>query len=259
MLGSAVGRGRSIRLLVAVLGLAAAFLGWQLAHGSVGHATSGGDPYSVPNVVDTNPDPNIVETTLTAQAATVDIGNGVMAHAETFNGAIPGPTFHLKVGDTVIVHFQNNLSVGTGIHWHGIELSNGMDGTPFTQNFVPPGGSFLYKFTVSRPGIYWYHPHHDPSNDTSTNQVFAGMYGEIIVTDPNEATLQASGVLPPADQTKPIVLSDTTVCKAPGTNDSVTYPNPGNNTLPWVNNAPSAPSPPEGRTRRCPSKRTPRR
>ena len=27
---------------------------------SVGHATSGGDPYSVPGVVDTNPDPNVV-------------------------------------------------------------------------------------------------------------------------------------------------------------------------------------------------------
>src|SRR5207245_10710559 len=73
-------------------------------------ATSGGDPYSVPLIVDTNPDPAIVETTLVAQEATVDIGNGVMAHAETINGAIPAPLFQLNVGATDIVHCQIHLS-----------------------------------------------------------------------------------------------------------------------------------------------------
>ena len=151
-------------------------------------ATSGGDPYSVPVIVDTNPDPNIVETTIVADEATVDIGNGVMAHAQTFNGQLPAPAFNLKVGDTVIVHFENHLDHPTGIHWHGIELANASDGTPLTQNQVAPGGSFLYKFRVSRPGIYWYHPHHH----ASTNQVFKGLYGPIVITDPNEAWSAAS-------------------------------------------------------------------
>ncbi len=177
-------------------------------------ATSGGDPYSVPSVVDTNPAANIVETSLTAEEATVDIGNGIEVHAETFNGQVPGPTFELNVGDTVIVHFHNHLKQGSGIHWHGIELANSVDGTPFTQDAVPPGGSFLYKFTVRRPGIYWYHPH----QHSSLNQVFRGVYGMIHVKDPNEAQLQEFGVLPSAAQTKQIVLSDTTVCKAPGSN-----------------------------------------
>jgi FtsP/CotA-like multicopper oxidase with cupredoxin domain len=182
-------------------------------------ATSGGDPYAVPPVVDTNPAPNVVETTLVAEAATVDVGNGVLAHAQAFNGQLPGPTFELNVGDTVIVHYQNHLNRESGIHWHGIELANSVDGTPFTQNQVPPGGNFLYKFTVTRPGVYWYHPHHH----ASTNQVFKGLYGMIVVRDPNEAALQASGTLPAPSQTKPIVLSDVTVCKAKGTNDAATY------------------------------------
>src|SRR5207245_7753153 len=189
-------------------------------------ATSGGDPYSVPLIVDTNPDPAIVETTLVAQEATVDIGNGVMAHAETINGAIPAPLFQLNVGDTVIVHFENQLSRPTGIHWHGIELDNDSDGTPLTQNQVPPGAKFLYKFKVSRPGIFWYHPHHH----SSTNQVFKGLYGPIIVIDPNEAALIASGVIPPASQTLMLALSDITVCKDPGSNDAATY----DLSLPWV-------------------------
>jgi FtsP/CotA-like multicopper oxidase with cupredoxin domain len=208
--------GRLLLLSAAIPVVAAVLLVLTL---STGRATSGGDPYAVPEVVDTNPDPNVVETTIVADLTTVDIGNGVTAKAQTFNGTLPGPTFRLKVGDTVIVHFQNKLSQPTGIHWHGIELSNEMDGTPFTQNQVPTNGEFLYKFTVSRPGLFWYHPHHH----ASTNQVFRGLYGAIIVTDPNEAPLRASGVLPPLAQTFPIVLSDTTVCK--GVNDPQTYNN----------------------------------
>jgi FtsP/CotA-like multicopper oxidase with cupredoxin domain len=205
-------------------------------------ATSGGSSYDIPVVTDTNPAANIVETTITADETTVDIGNGVTAHAQTFNGAIPGPTFQLNVGDTVIVHFKNEMSTVTGIHWHGIELENNMDGTPFTQDQVAPGDSFLYKFKVSRPGIFWYHPHHH----SSTNQVFKGLYGMILIKDPNEAVLPA-GTLPSAADTKPLVFSDTTVCKAPGSNDAdmydVTPP-----TAPWVNGpdlpAQSPPTPP---------------
>src|SRR4051794_21802355 len=218
-----------------MLGLAVALacaLLLLLAHSSV-HATSGGDPYSTASVVDTNPDPNIVETTLVADETTVDIGNGVTANADTYNGTIPGPTFHLKVGDQVIVHFENHLATPTAIHWHGVELSNGMDGTPFVQNQVAPSSNALYKFTVTRPGMFWYHPHHH----SSTNQVFRGLYGLIVVTDPNEAALQNSGALPPASQTKQIVLSDTTVCKQPGSNDTETYPT----TAPHVSGAASFP------------------
>jgi FtsP/CotA-like multicopper oxidase with cupredoxin domain len=214
-----------------LMAVAAAFVAVLLAFVAVRltrlvWATSGGDPYSVPAVVDTNPDPNIVETTIVADEATVDIGNGVMARVQTYNGQVPAPEFKLKVGDTVIVHFENHLDRPTGIHWHGIELANASDGTPLTQNQVPPGGTFLYKFRVSRPGIFWYHPHHH----SSTNQVFKGLYGPITIRDPNEAALIASGVIPPASQTLTLALSDTTVCKAPGSNDARTYPD----TAPWI-------------------------
>src|SRR6185312_8195110 len=78
-------------------------------------------------------------------------------------GTIPGPEFRLKVGDQVIVHFVNNLNPTkvdpkdteanvSGIHWHGIELNNQSDGTEVTQAAVAPGGTFDYKFTVTRPG-----------------------------------------------------------------------------------------------------------
>jgi FtsP/CotA-like multicopper oxidase with cupredoxin domain len=97
-----LGHRRRLGAIGALLVMACA--AWLIFGRADVRATSGGDPYSAPSVVDTNPDPNIVETTITAENANVDVGNGVIAHAETFNGSIPGPTFHLKVGDTVIVH-----------------------------------------------------------------------------------------------------------------------------------------------------------
>jgi FtsP/CotA-like multicopper oxidase with cupredoxin domain len=214
------------RLILLGAVLAALALISMIANGSAVHAIPGGDPYNPPRVVDTNPSPHIVETTLVAKKAAVDIGNGVTAHAQTFNGDIPGPTFQLNVGDTVIVHYKNKLPKPSGIHWHGIELANEADGTPFTQNQVEPGGTFLYKFKVIRPGLYWYHPHHH----SSTNQVFKGLYGMIVVKDPNDDALQASRILPRKFHPKVMVLSDTTVCKTPGSNDAATY-DPG---LPWV-------------------------
>jgi FtsP/CotA-like multicopper oxidase with cupredoxin domain len=190
-------------------------------------ATSGGSPYDVPHVVDTNPDPAVVETTIVADETSVDIGNGVTANAYTFNGSIPGPQFRLTPGQRVLVHFENRLEdEPTSIHWHGIELSNASDGSPVTQNQVAAGSTHLYDFVAPRPGVYWYHPHHQYSK----NQVFKGLYGMIVVEDPNEQQLIDSGVLPTPAQTRSLVLSDITVCKKPGQNDQRTY----SSSQPWV-------------------------
>ena len=63
----------------------------------------------------------------------MDLGNGLIARAQTFNGTVPGPAFNLKLGDRVIVHFTNLLPEPSSIHWHGIELDNESDGTGITQ------------------------------------------------------------------------------------------------------------------------------
>jgi FtsP/CotA-like multicopper oxidase with cupredoxin domain len=197
--------------------------------------SSDGSPYVTPDPTDTDPSASVLETTIiAAKTAGVDVGAGLLANVETYNGVIPGPTLRLNVGDTAIVRLINLLDHPTGIHWHGIELSNSADGTEVTQepaaarfpmpppDPVPEGGTYLYKFKAFRPGIFWYHPHHH----LSINRVFRGLYGMIIVADPNEAALIATGVIPGPADTKELVLSDITVCKAPGMNDPATYPDP---------------------------------
>ena len=165
----------------------------------------------------------VFETTIVAKEVSVAVpGLGTVKNAITFNGSIPGPEIRVKVGDTVIVHYQSQLPASEGntsIHWHGVELANSSDGTAVTQDPVPPGGSYTYIFKVPRPGIFWYHPHMSP-----TNPVFRGQYGSLIVTGPDDQKLQSLGVLPPASQTKTLVLADTTVCKTPGSNDASTFP-----------------------------------
>jgi FtsP/CotA-like multicopper oxidase with cupredoxin domain len=178
---------------------------------------------------DLNPDPGIFETALVAMEAQVDLGNGVVATAQTFNGTIPGPELRLKVGDKVIVHFTNNLPIPTSVHWHGIELTNRSDGTGITQNSVLPGETFTYDFIVPRPGIFFYHSHAAP-----TNPIFKGYYGSILVEDPAEGRLRKLHVLPPTENTLTLLLGDTTVCKEPGSNDAVTFAPDKTGTVPWA-------------------------
>ncbi len=229
-------RRRSLLILGPVVALsAAAVVAVNIADGA--RATSGASPYEVPAVVDTHPAANVVETTIVADETMVDIGNGVQAKAFTYNGTIPGPDFRLKVGDTVIATLENRLDVAeTSIHWHGIELNNASDGTAVTQDSVPPGASYRYEFQVRRPGVYWYHPHFEGS----TVQVSRGLVGTIYVVDAqgDESRLVADGVLPPPARTKTLMLGDTTVCKAPGTNDATTYPDDPN--LPWAGGPPGS-------------------
>lgn len=131
---------------------------------------------------DLNPDPNILEIELEAKITDIEIIKGTTTPVWTYGGTLPGPLIKAKVGDTVIIHFKNSLPDSTTIHWHGLRVPNQMDGVPgVTQPPVEPGGEFRYEFTVDDAGTYWYHPHVN-----SAAQVGWGMYGPIVVEDPND-------------------------------------------------------------------------
>ncbi|MEZ4750398.1 MAG: multicopper oxidase domain-containing protein [Bdellovibrionota bacterium] len=79
-----------------------------------------------------------------------------------YNGSMPGPTIQVMEGDHVRIHFTNNWTMPTTVHWHGIELPNNMDGgSSMTQALVQPGGSYTYEFTLHQnAGTYMYHSGH---------------------------------------------------------------------------------------------------
>lgn len=146
---------------------------------------------------DINPDPNIVEINLTAKITSVEVAPGKRVNAWTYDGGLPGPLIRGKVGDRLIVHFKNELPEPTTIHWHGVRVPIEMDGVPgISQPDVQPGETFVYDFILRDASLYWYHPHVMPS----AAQVGFGLYGALLVEDPNDGV----GI---ADQLT-IVLSD---------------------------------------------------
>ena len=120
----------------------------------------------------------VVEFNLTAAPARLELEPGKPTDAFAYNGTVPGPTIELREGDSVIIHFHNGLAQPTTVHWHGLHLPAGADGSPLDP--IPPGGSHDYVFRLGRgtAGTYWYHPHPDR---TTTEQVARGLYGAIIV------------------------------------------------------------------------------
>ena len=112
-----------------------------------------------------------VRVDLVAAQADLVIGGKSIA-GYTLNGTSPGPTVTARQGQLVEVHLRN-ASVPTGItlHWHGYDVPAAMDGVAgVTQDEVPVGGEFTYRFVADRTGTYWYHSH-----QVSNEQVMGGL------------------------------------------------------------------------------------
>ncbi len=123
--------------------------------------------------------PGVVEFDLTAAPAKLRLlPGGPLVNVYAYNGMIPGPTIDVREGDSVIIHFHNELPESSTVHWHGLHLPAGMDGSVLDP--VPPGTTRDYTFRLARgsAGTYWYHPHPDVR---STYQVTMGLFGGFIV------------------------------------------------------------------------------
>jgi FtsP/CotA-like multicopper oxidase with cupredoxin domain len=117
---------------------------------------------------------------LRAAPAKIDLlAQGRLTGVWAYNGQVPGPVLHVRVGDRLRVSLANELPQPTTIHWHGVRVDNAMDGVPdVTQRRVEAGGSFEYAFVARDPGTFWYHPH-----VRANEQVERGLQGVLIVDD----------------------------------------------------------------------------
>ena len=76
-----------------------------------------------------------------------------------YDGTVPGPTLRLKRGEELKLRLVNRLAEHTTIHWHGLRITNAMDGVPgLTQAAVAPNASFDYRFQPPDAGTFWYRP-----------------------------------------------------------------------------------------------------
>jgi len=115
---------------------------------------------------------------LTARKTTVRLPSGRELSAWTYDGQLPGPAITATQGDLIEVTLRNtDIDEGVTIHWHGYDIACGEDGVPgLTQDWVAPGGEFVYHFRADQVGTYWYHTH-----QASAVGVRMGLYGTLVV------------------------------------------------------------------------------
>lgn len=121
----------------------------------------------------------VLELTLTAAMTDITIA-GATVRALTYNGTLPGPTLRVRPGDRIALTVRNELGAVTNLHTHGLVVSpEGNSDNVFVM--IEPGDSFDYDYQLGAdhpPGVFWYHPHH---HGQVAEQLFAGLYGAIIV------------------------------------------------------------------------------
>lgn len=101
------------------------------------------------------------------------------------NGSYLGPTLIMSQGDDVQMQVSNQLGEPTTIHWHGMHVAAEDDGGPHTV--IEAGTVWQPDFTVlDRATTFWYHPH---LHERTSEHVYRGLAGMIIVRDPIEALL----------------------------------------------------------------------
>lgn len=146
---------------------------------------------------------------LTTAITKWEVEPGKIVDAWTYNEMVPGPMIRVDLGDEVRVVVDNQLPMGTDVHWHGIRTPNEMDGVaPYTQELIHSGETFVYEFTAEEPAIGMYHAHHH-----GQMQIPNGLFGVFIIGDTPLPTGQTvSGVEIPDDldiaQEFPMVLND---------------------------------------------------
>ena len=144
-----------------------------------------------------------LQLTLDAARGQVELG-GRSAGALCYNGTVPGPTLRLRPGDELAIRLVNGLDEPTNLHVHGLHVSPQDTGDNVFVEVIP-GESFDYSYRLPAdhpPGVYWYHPHH---HGLVAGQIFAGLFGAIIVEERDAIPVNSERVL---------IVSDTTLDSA---------------------------------------------
>lgn len=134
---------------------------------------------------------------LAAAVATATVA-GAEVRVLAYNGTMPGPTLRVRPGDRVTLRLRNDLGAVTNLHTHGLVVSpEGNSDNVFLM--IEPGASFDYDYRLGEdhpPGVFWYHPHH---HGTVADQLFAGLYGAIIVEGGEDVPVARERLLVVAD------------------------------------------------------------
>ncbi len=118
----------------------------------------------------------VVEFTLEATRATLEVAPGDVREVWTFNGSVPGPTLRVNQGDTVRFTLINkDPEMAHGLDFHAGQMDPGI-----YHQAIEPGESITFDWVARYPGVFYYHCSADPVIIHIAN----GMFGTVIVDPP---------------------------------------------------------------------------
>ena len=124
--------------------------------------------------------------TLTIVEVELEVAPGVRQKRWTFNGTVPGPTLHGRIGDTFVVTLVNHGSMGHSVDFHAGEVA-----PDDVMRTIAPGASLTYRFTADRAGVWMYHC----STMPMSAHIAAGMHGAVVIEPDGLPTVDRSYLL----------------------------------------------------------------
>jgi nitrite reductase (NO-forming) len=103
------------------------------------------------------------------------VAPGMVQTLWTYNGTMPGPVLHGRLGDRFVIRVVNRSSMTHSIDFHAGDVSPDRP-----MRAIPPGGSLTYRFTAHHSGIWLYHCSTMPMSAHIAN----GMFGAVVIDPP---------------------------------------------------------------------------
>lgn len=143
------------------------------------------DPTDLPGPLGDR-EPTIVRIDLEATEVIGQLADGTTYTYWTFNGAVPGPFFRVRIGDTIEVHMKNGgtSTMNHSVDFHAVTGPGG--GAVMTQ--TKPGEETMFTAKALNAGLFVYHC----ATPMVADHISNGMYGLILV--------EPEGGLPPMDR-----------------------------------------------------------
>lgn len=117
-------------------------------------------------------DSTVHDYTFTVTESTEAIADGVTRAVWSYNGTLPGPTLHGRVGDTFRITLVNDGTMSHSIDFHAGDIS-----PDEAMRSIEPGQTLVYEFTANRSGIWMYHCGTMPM----TQHIANGLFGAVVI------------------------------------------------------------------------------
>lgn len=111
---------------------------------------------------------------LVATRKSLVVDEGVVWHAFTWNGRVPGPLLVVEEGDEVEITVRNADTITHGLSIHAANTQ-----TSLVVGNIPAGQSRTLRFRADFPGVYMYHC--APGGHGILAHTMGGMFGMVVV------------------------------------------------------------------------------